>query len=136
MDTATGLEIVNACLNIIKKRNPHFWALENPYGDLNKYLGKPQYTFQPWMFGCYWTKKTCLWGKFNSPSPIHTLQTCPRLDLYIRPGRKMPSIAFLHKSAVNKIPAFQPFKDYIKTDYDLRSITPPGFAQAFFEANR
>jgi hypothetical protein len=136
MDIGTGLEIVNACLNIIKKADPHFWALENPCGDLNKYLGKPQYVFQPWMFGSYWTKKTCLWGKFTNPSPTHTLRTCPKLDLYTRPGRKMPSIAFLHKSAIDKIPEFNPFKNYVKTDYDLRSITPPGFARAFFEANR
>jgi hypothetical protein len=135
MNVNTGLEIVNACLNIIKKCSPHFWALENPYGDLNKYLGKPQYIFQPWMFGCYWTKKTCLWGKFNNPIATHTLQTCPKLNLYIRPGRKLPSIAFLHKSAVDKIPEFQPFRNYIKTDYDLRSITPPGFARAFFRSN-
>jgi hypothetical protein len=135
MDVSTGLEIVNACLNIIKKCNPYFWALENPYGDLNKYLGKPRYIFPPWMFGHYWTKKTCLWGKFHNPIPTHTLQTCPRLDLYIRPGRKMPSIAFLHKSALNKIPEFHPFRDYVKSDYDLRSITPPGFAKAFFKSN-
>jgi hypothetical protein len=68
--------------------------------------------------------------------PTHTLQTCPKLDLYVRPGRKIPSIAFLHKSDIDKIPEFQPFKDYIETDYDLRAITPPGFARAFFESNR
>jgi hypothetical protein len=50
--------------------------------------------------------------------------------------RKFPSIAMFHKSAINKIPQFEPFKDYIKTDYDLRAITPPGFAKAFFDVNR
>jgi hypothetical protein len=136
MDIRTGLEIVNACLSIIKKANPYFWALENPQGDLNRHLGNPRYIFQPWMYGSYWTKKTCLWGKFNIPRPTHTLETCPKLDLYTRPGRRMPSIAFCHKSAIDKIPEFRPFKDYVKTDYDLRSLTPTGFARAFFESNR
>lgn len=32
----------------------------------------------------------------------------------------------------------KPYSDagYIKSDYDLRSITPPAFALAFFDANK
>ncbi|MDR1148358.1 MAG: hypothetical protein LBK66_06980 [Spirochaetaceae bacterium] len=136
MNLDEGLEIAAACLKVIEKCNPHFWALENPYGDINRHLGKPQYIFQPWQFGHWWTKKTCVWGNFNKPLETCTRETCPKLKLYTRPGRRMPSIAFLHKSAASMIPGFEPYLDYIKTDYDLRSITPPGFARAFFEANR
>lgn len=137
MSIETGLEIVYACMKIIKECNPVFWALENPAtGELKKYLGEPKMTFHPWEFGDGWSKKTALWGNFNIPKKTHKKDTCEKLELYIRPGRNYPSLAFQHKSAAEKIPQFAPFLDYIKTDYDLRSITPPGFARAFFEVNK
>ena len=57
-------------------------------------------------------------------------------NLYIRPNRNKPSLAFLHKSAVNIIPEMHWFKDNIKTDADLRSICSVGFAKAFFLYNQ
>jgi hypothetical protein len=135
MTEETGLEIVDACLRIIKTTQPVFWALENPHGGLVNYLGKPQLIFNPYEYGDYWTKPTCIWGDFVVPKKLYTKVDCPKLDLYVRPNRKMPSIAMFHKSAVNKIPQFEPFHKYIKSDYDIRSITPPGFAKAFFEVN-
>lgn len=137
MSRETGLEIVEACLRIIKECNPVFWALENPgAGDLSKYLGKPTMSFQPYEFGDAWAKRTFVWGKFNVPKKTHTWEQCKKLDLYVRPGRGKPSLAFQHKSALKNIPQFEPFADYIKTDYDLRSITPPAFAEAFCIANQ
>jgi hypothetical protein len=135
MTQETGCEIVNACLDIIHNTHPVFWALENPKGELSSFIGQPRFVFNPYEFGDYWTKPTCLWGDFVLPRKLYTKDTCPKMDLYIRPMRKMPSIAMFHKSAINKIPQFKPFQDHIKTDYDLRAITPPGFAKAFFEAN-
>lgn len=134
-----GLEIVKACMRIIKECNPVFWALENPAtGDLEKYLGKPKMTFQPYEYGDEWAKKTALWGVFNEPKKIYNSKNrpCGLKGLYVRPGRGYPSLAFQHKSAIKYIPQFAPFADFIKTDYDLRSITPPSFAKAFFEANQ
>ena len=64
---AAGMEIVNACLQIINQCNPHFWALENPRGHLRKYLGMPKLNFQPWFYGDPWTKATDIWGNFNIP---------------------------------------------------------------------
>lgn len=61
-DEASGMEIVNACMRIIKKCQPVWWALENPTGHLRKYLGIPQLTFQPWEYGDPWTKRTDIWG--------------------------------------------------------------------------
>ena len=61
-DFEKGLEIVNACLKIIKECNPKFWALENPVGYLRKYLGKSKLIFQPWEYGDPWTKRTEIWG--------------------------------------------------------------------------
>ena len=94
-------------------------------------------TFQPYEFGDGWAKKTALWGVFNKPVKKYTAKNRPEAvkGLYVRPTRNYPSLAFQHKSAVVYIPQFAPFADYIKTDYDLRSITPPAFAKAFFDAN-
>lgn len=142
-DFATGMEIVNACWRIInlcgEDGNLKFWAVENPSGYLRKFLGPPAYTFQPWWFGDAWTKKTDLWGNFKEPERKYYNWTVvpnkfPRL--WVRPGRKKPSYAYWHKSAINHIPQLEPFRDYIKTDADFRAITPPGFAKAFFEANQ
>jgi hypothetical protein len=56
--------------------------------------------------------------------------------LYTRNGRKKPSLAYLHVSAINKIPEFLKFKDRVKVDADLRSLCSQGFAKAFYEANK
>ena len=135
-DIAGGMEIVNACLEIIKRCNPVFYAIENPIGVLGKYLGKHQYTFQPFEFGDGWTKRTMLWGRFNNPiKQYRRYEDCPQLPgLYIRPGRKTASIAFNHKSHIKYIPQLQEFA--IDSDAAFRAITPPGFALAFFKANQ
>jgi hypothetical protein len=126
-------EILNACLKIIEKCNPVFYAIENPCGLMRKYMGKPQMSFHPYQYGDGWSKKTDVWGKFVIPETTHTWETCPKLNLYTRPNRERPSIAFLHKSAKSLIPQFAGFE--IDSDAALRAITPPGFARAFFEAN-
>ena len=137
MDIETGLSIVNACLKIIEKCNPVFWALENPaMGNLKKYIGQPTMKFQPYQFGDGWCKYTAIWGKFNIPEFTHTWETATKYDLYIRKGRKRPSLVFSHKSAAQKIPQFHKYLEHIKTDYDFRSIIPQGFANAFYAANQ
>ena len=61
----------------------------------------------------------------------------PKNDkLYIRPGRKKPNLAFLHKSAINLIPEFEFAREHIKCDADIRSMCSQGFAKAFYLANR
>lgn len=137
-DHEKGMFLVNHCKRIIDACNPAFWVIENPAtGRLKDFLGKPDFTYEPWMFGDPWTKKTALWGKFNSPKYLYTnwLDVPKNPDLYIRPGRKKPSIAFLHKSAVRRIPAFSVFSDSLSNDMDFRSLCPQGFANAFFIAN-
>lgn len=129
-----GMEIVNACREIIEKCNPVFWAMENPVGYLRQYLLTPAFTFQPWEFGDAWTKRTDIWGNFNHPQKLFTKwEDVPKLNIYTRPNRGKPSIAYLHKSAQKQIPQLQCFR--VETDAAFRAITPPGFAKAFFEAN-
>jgi len=104
-----AIAIVDACMRIILIANPHFWCLENPVGRLVHYLGKPKMYFNPCDYGDPWTKKTCLWGNFNIP-------------------KKNPVVP----TRGSKIHLMPPSPDRAK----LRSITPPGFAKAFFEANK
>lgn len=104
-----GLSVIDACLRIILITKPKFWVLENPVGRLNNYLGKPKMYFNPCDYGDPYTKKTCLWGEFNIP-------------------KKNP----VEPTEGSKMHLLPPSEDREK----LRSITPKGFAKAFFEANK
>lgn len=131
-----GLSVVTACLRIISLCQPVWWAMENPTGFLRDYMHTPLMTFQPWEYGDPWTKRTDIWGKFNvPPKRYYNWDDVPnKLPLYTRPGRKKPNYAYLHKSAQAEIPQISWANP--KTDADFRAITPPGFAQAFFNANK
>ena len=106
-----AIQLVRDCLWIIQRCKPDWWILENPVGRLAKCvpeLGKWHTTYQPWEYGDPYTKKTCLWGNFTMP---------PKTPVEPTEGGKIWRMA--------------PSPERAK----LRSITPPGFAQAFFEAN-
>lgn len=136
-----GMFLVNQCLRIIDeaKARGHlrWWVIENPArGVLHKYLGQPQYKYEPWWFGSPWTKQTALWGNFNTPHRRYEKwEDVPKnKDLYVRPNRGKPSIAFMHKSAYDLIPEFAslPRPD---SDMEFRSLCSQKFAQAFYEVN-
>lgn len=130
------MEIVNACLSIIERCRPKWWALENPRGHLRSFLGEPKLTFQPWEYGDPWTKATDIWGEFNAPQKLYSAwEDVPgKLPLYQRKGRGKPNFAFLHKSAWKDIPQLA-WHGQPGTDAEFRAMTPPGFAWAFYEAN-
>lgn len=109
-----ALSVVDACMRIITVTKPEWWALENPVGRLYRYLGKPKLIFNPCDYGDPYTKKTCLWGNFNIPekNPVKPVKACSQGSWIQKLGGK---------------------SERTKT---LRSITPSGFAKAFFEANR
>ena len=106
-----ALSMVDAVLRLVHVLKPTFWALENPVGKLYHWLGSPQLIFNPCDYGDPYTKRTCLWGNFNAPlkRPVQSI-------LY-------SNIAYLAGGKSDKTK-------------QLRSITPPGFTQAFYEANR
>jgi len=106
-----GLSIVDACLRFIYATQPVFWCLENPVGWLKDYIGEPVVYFDPCDYGDPYTKRTCLYGKFNIPekNPVIPIQGS---KIHLRYGGR---------------------SERTKT---LRSITPKGFARAFYEANR
>ncbi len=133
----SGLSIVKHCQRIIELCNPHFWLIENPAsGRLKDYLGKPTFTYEPWQFGSPWTKQTALWGKFNVPDKLynHWEDVPKNPNLYIRPTRKKPGMAFLHKSAKQFIREFDCFE--VSDDMSFRSLCSQGFANEFFRFNK
>ncbi len=117
-----ALSIVDACIRIIFGCYKFWWVLENPVGKLVHYLGKPKMYFQPYEFGDPYTKRTCLWGNFTIPekSPCEPLPNISN-EGHDDPKKRFPSKMHLLPPTKNR--------------QELRSITPPGFAKAFFEAN-
>jgi hypothetical protein len=103
-----ALQTVYHCLRIVAQAQPRAWALENPVGVLPQYIGPYQYTFNPSDFGDPYTKRTCIWGQHRWPEKRRVEPTEGSKMHLLPPG---------------------PDRDR------LRSVTPPGFARAFFEAN-
>src|SRR6266513_1715821 len=108
-----GMEIVNACLNIVKQVNPVWWVLENPRGYLRRFLGVPVLTFDPWEYGDPYKKKTDLWGNFQIPV------RCP-----VKPSPL--------KFSMWRSKDIHPEYYGILTRTERRAITPAGFAKAFY----
>lgn len=117
-----AIQNVRDCLEIINRFMPLWWCLENPVGRLFPKskpkdacvpeIGPWKHTFQPTDYGDPWSKRTCLWGNFNMPikNPVER-DPDPRIGQavwYASPGPERQK---------------------------LRSMTPPGFAKAFYGAN-
>ena len=133
-----GMFLVEHCMRIIESCNPTFWVVENPAkGVLKNYLGAPAYEYEPWWYGSPWTKKTALRGKFNVPERTYTnWEDVPKLqNLYQRPGRGKPSLAFMHKSHYKHIPEFHCLPEPT-SDMEFRSLCSQNFAQGFYEVNK
>ena len=114
--TDRSLELVYQVLRIVDLCQPAFWALENPVGRLSKLvpeLGKAWY-FQPHWYGDAYTKKTGLWGDFNKPERINEVE----------PIKDCKQGSWLQKLGGKT-----------EKTKELRSMTPMGFAWAFYEAN-
>ena len=118
-DFKEGLALVDACLRIITVCKPQWWALENPVGFLRRFLGEPALTFQPCDYGDAYTKRTDLWGSFTPPETN-------LVQVEKQPGREF--------GAVRGWSFARTGRDGL-TRQQVRSITPPAFARAFFEAN-
>ena len=122
-----AVEIVHACLLIIEKSKPKFWALENPVGRLRKIvsqLGDPKLIFNPCDYGDPYTKRTCLWGNFNIPkqNPVE-----PEFVEFTTKKGEKKRMSKIHWNAFR-------LKPYERME--MRSKTPAGFAKAFFENNK
>jgi hypothetical protein len=115
--TDAMIELVYTVFRCVELFAPKFWVFENPVGRLPKLipeLGRPWY-FQPHWFGDAYTKKTGLWGRFYTDlerNDVEPVRACEAGSWLMKLGGKSE-----------------------KTKA-LRSVTPPGFAQAFFGANQ
>ena len=137
-DLSEGMFLVDHCFRIIEESQPEWWVMENPAsGRLKERIGPPDHKYEPWEYGTPWTKRTALWGDFVMPERKYlNWEDVPKNpELYIRPGRPKPSLAFLHKSAIKHTPEYFWARDQVKTDADFRSLCSDGFAKAFKEAN-
>lgn len=130
-DLKGAMETVQHCLRIIWECQYNgnrlaFWALENPKARLRWFMGIPAMTFDPTDYGDPHHKATDLWGNFSTE-----LMTSP---ISIPEGKRKQS----HLSSEELPPL--PDGYVLPKDFDKRaaqrSITPQGFAKAFFEANR
>jgi hypothetical protein len=119
--TAASIELVKKTWEIIQYFEPEFWAIENPMSRIHKlcpFIGDVKFKFHPYQFAQYdpiprnsqYQKQTWLWGKFNNPV-FKPLENIDKQKLHQKLGGKSK-----------------------RTKY-LRSITPLGFAYAFYEAN-
>jgi hypothetical protein len=141
-DLRKGMKTVNACLDLIHeciynpyrvdKNNLKFWALENPAsGYLKRYLGYPPFVFDPSEYGDEHSKKTAIWGMFREPKKTTKFQVkSGDENNYVKSVEK-----FFHLKA-HLIPQGYREKTGLSMRTVVRSITPQGFAQAFFEANK
>ncbi|GAB4042506.1 hypothetical protein [Spirosoma litoris] len=117
-------QLTNRILDIIEYFDPKFWALENPVGRIEECVprlkGKRLLLFNPCDFGDPYTKKTILWGHFN---PF--LVRAP-----VRPVRAST------KKGHHSMDLYLNIKCGFEKRQELRSLTPPGFSKAFYEANK
>lgn len=145
-DMWAGMSLVKECLRVIwecqydlegsysKKTNLKFWMLENPKGLLQRFIGKPAFEYSPWEFGDNYKKSTHIWGYFNPPDKSYSNCVQVMTDVEIEQA----------KTNSRKLTKFDHLKTkeiHYKGNEHLnrqarRSICSPGFAKAFFEANR
>lgn len=118
--TEDSIHLAYQTLRAVEFLQPDWWVLENPVGRLPRLVPELQplgpWYFQPCDFGDPYTKKTGLWGDFTAPTQLQLGE-----DRSVAPveGSKMWS-KYGGKSERTKT---------------MRSMTPAGFAQAFFECN-
>lgn len=140
-DLRKGIEVVNACYRIIheclfepyqvSKNSLHFWALENPAsGYLKRFLGNPPFIFDPSDFGENHSKKTAIWGMFNEPK-----KTTKGIVLKGDANNYVKSVERYFDEKKHLIPDGYREKTGLSMRTVVRSITPQGFAKAFYEAN-
>ena len=111
--TEASLALIDQTLKVIDWFQPTWWALENPVGRLAKLrpqLGSVWY-FQPFWYGDPYTKKSGLFGKFNKDLPKNEVEPTEGSKMWLKYGGKS------------------------ERTKELRSMTPLGFAKAFYLAN-
>lgn len=107
-----GLELVDKCRELCEWYGCP-WMIENPVGRLSTAWRKPDSIFQPWEYGDLWRKKTCIWhgNGFKFPKPKYNEEP---------------------EGVTDKIWKQPPGPERA----NIRSETPPKFAEAVWKANK
>lgn len=124
--TEESQKLVAKVKEILDYFKPEIWVLENPMSrihKLNTWLGEVKYKFHPYEFAgideaSAYQKETWLWGKFNKPIK-----------------KPLSNPGFLTGIKNNGQVLFKKYGGKSERTKELRSITPLGFAYAFYEAN-
>lgn len=123
--TEMNIELVYQVLRCVDLCMPDFWTLENPVGRLNKLVPELQrfgpWYYQPYQYGDPYSKKTGLWGVFNKPVPTNVVKP-------VQSGTSESSMDYYFRKVL-KVPEWNSKRAY------YRSITPEGFAKAFYLNN-
>lgn len=130
-DLKWAMETVNACLNIIWQcqysgTRLKFWALENPKARLRWFLGLPAMTFNPYEYGDPHRKPTDLWGNFNTKLRKNPVEL----------NKKQRKQSQLNSRELPPIPDDYVCDPNMTKRAIARSITPKGFSEAFYKANK
>ena len=108
---------------------------------MRKFIGPPVFKFDPFDFGDPYAKRTYLWGWFKEPTknPCDPALINEFPTAYNHRGEKIkgePMSGLYYKWLEEKGGDFTaPSNTDLKRKY-RRSMTPQGFAKAFYEANR
>ena len=136
-DLESSMKLVKRCMEIIwnqqynlvseysKLTTLKFWALENPRGFLRYFLGNPPLEFTPADYGDNYKKRTQIWGNFNEPVKTPIQCTARKFDQTLMEDLPELPEGFIYN------PGCGLDKRQVR-----RSITPSGFAQAFYLANQ
>lgn len=124
--TIKSLELISLTLDIIYYFNPYWWVLEQPSGRLEVLI--PEFknfrliSFHPFEFGDPYKKYTILYGRFN---PFFVRSPVTPISKTANGQMNIDNYQIHHQKKT--VPR--------NKRAEFRSITPPGFANAFFQAN-
>jgi len=127
--TDEAVQMIRGIIAYVKRTKPSVFALENPVGRLAALVpevGKWRLIFDPCDYAGHanepqkeaYTKRTCLWGWYNNDLPMSRVE-----PIYYHKGGKRGSWMWANLGGKSE------------RTKELRSMTPQGFARAFYMAN-
>lgn len=130
-DLVGAVEIVKACLEIIwscqySGNKLAFWAMENPKARLRWFMGVPALSFNPYDYGDPYRKPTDLWGNFNTNLKRN----------FVLMDSRQERLSKINSQELQELPEGYVVDEGMSKTAIRRSMTHPGFAQAFFKANQ
>lgn len=136
-DLQEAMKLVKRCLEIIwqqqyelpsknsKLTTLKFWALENPRGFLKYFLGNPPLEMNPFDYGDPYKKVTHIWGNFKLPVKSPVSYDKEKFDARLLCDLPELPEGYVYDKGCG-----------LDKRQVRRSITPQGFAKAFYEANK